>query len=147
MPNQYFQFKQFTIEQSDCAMKVGTDGVLLGAWAPVVQAQRILDIGTGSGCIAISLAKMMPQATVTAWDISPEAIETAESNNKLNGTNVTFARQDIFAAEGEGAKYDIIVSNPPYIKENEKIKQIPDKCIDALDMWVNRLTEKEKEDL
>lgn len=80
----------------------------------------ILDIGTGSGCIAISLAKMMPQATVTAWDISPEAIETAERNNKLNGTNVTFARQDIFAAEGEGAKYDIIVSNPPYIKEAEK---------------------------
>ncbi|MBQ5817424.1 MAG: peptide chain release factor N(5)-glutamine methyltransferase, partial [Bacteroidaceae bacterium] len=83
---------------------------------------RILDIGTGSGCIAISLAKMMPSAAVTAWDISPEAIETAESNNKLNGTNVTFARQDIFAAEGEGAKYDIIVSNPPYIKENEKEK-------------------------
>lgn len=82
----------------------------------------ILDIGTGSGCIAISLAKMMPQATVTAWDISPEAIETAERNNKLNGTSVTFARQDIFAAEGEGAKYDIIVSNPPYIKENEKEK-------------------------
>ena len=82
----------------------------------------ILDIGTGSGCIAISLAKMMPRATVTAWDISPEAIETAESNNKLNGTNVTFARQDIFAAEGEGAKYDIIVSNPPYIKEVEKEK-------------------------
>jgi release factor glutamine methyltransferase len=80
----------------------------------------ILDIGTGSGCIAISLAKMMPQATVTAWDISHDAIITAESNNKLNGTNVTFARQDIFAAEGEGAKYDIIVSNPPYIKEAEK---------------------------
>ena len=82
----------------------------------------ILDIGTGSGCIAISLAKMMPQATVTAWDISPEAIETAESNNKLNGTKVTFIEQDIFAPSNNNEKYDIIVSNPPYIKENEKEK-------------------------
>ena len=80
----------------------------------------ILDIGTGSGCIAISLAKMMPQATVTAWDISPEAIETAESNNKLNGTKVTFIEQDIFAPSNNNEKYDIIVSNPPYIKEAEK---------------------------
>lgn len=81
---------------------------------------RILDIGTGSGCIAISLAKMMPQATVTAWDISHDAIITAESNNKLNGTKVTFIEQDIFAPSNNNEKYDIIVSNPPYIKEAEK---------------------------
>lgn len=80
----------------------------------------ILDIGTGSGCIAISLAKMMPQATVTAWDISHDAIITAESNNKLNGTKVTFIEQDIFAPSNNNEKYDIIVSNPPYIKEAEK---------------------------
>lgn len=80
---------------------------------------NILDIGTGSGCIAISLAKMLPNAQVTAWDISPRAIETAESNNILNGTKVTFVEQDIFTAS-EAATYDIIVSNPPYIKEVEK---------------------------
>ena len=80
---------------------------------------NILDIGTGSGCIAISLAKMLPKAQVTAWDISPRAIETAESNNRLNGTKVTFVQQDIFTASEE-ATYDIIVSNPPYIKEVEK---------------------------
>lgn len=80
---------------------------------------NILDIGTGSGCIAISLAKMLPNANVTAWDISPRAIETAESNNTLNGTKVTFVEQDIFTASQE-ATYDIIVSNPPYIKEVEK---------------------------
>lgn len=80
---------------------------------------NILDIGTGSGCIAISLAKMLPNAQVTAWDISPRAIETAESNNRLNGTKVTFVQQDIFTASEE-ATYDIIVSNPPYIKEVEK---------------------------
>ena len=81
---------------------------------------RILDIGTGSGCIAISLAKMMPSAAVTACDISHDAIITAESNNKLNGTKVTFIEQDIFAPSNNNEKYDIIVSNPPYIKEDEK---------------------------
>ena len=81
---------------------------------------KILDIGTGSGCIAISLAKMLPQAEVTAWDISAQAIATAEENNKLNDTKVTFARQDIFAASSACEKYDIIVSNPPYIKETER---------------------------
>ncbi|MBR2607388.1 MAG: peptide chain release factor N(5)-glutamine methyltransferase [Bacteroidaceae bacterium] len=80
---------------------------------------KILDIGTGSGCIAISLAKMFPNAQITAWDISPRAIETAKSNNTLNGTNVTFVEQNIFTANEE-AKYDTIVSNPPYIKEVEK---------------------------
>ena len=80
---------------------------------------KILDVGTGSGCIAISLAKMLPNAQITAWDISPRAIETAKSNNTLNGTNVTFVEQNIFTANEE-AKYDTIVSNPPYIKEVEK---------------------------
>lgn len=81
---------------------------------------KILDIGTGSGCIAISLAKKMPQSAVTAWDISPQAIDTAKENNKINATNVTFVKQDIFTATGEERKYNIIVSNPPYIKEEEK---------------------------
>ena len=63
---------------------------------------------------------MLPNAQVTAWDISPRAIETAESNNILNSTKVTFVEQDIFTAS-EAATYDIIVSNPPYIKEVEKI--------------------------
>lgn len=81
---------------------------------------KILDIGTGSGCIAITLAKMLPQASVTAWDISQRAIETAKENNRRNGTNVTFATQDILATIDEKTKYDIIVSNPPYIKEVEK---------------------------
>ena len=80
----------------------------------------ILDIGTGSGCIAISLAKMIPSAAVTAWDISHDAIITAESNNKFNGTKVTFIEQDIFAPSNNNEQYDIIVSNPPYIKEAEK---------------------------
>ena len=81
---------------------------------------NILDIGTGSGCIAITLAKMIPQADVTAWDISAQAINTAEENNRINGTKVTFVEQDIFATNDKKKKYDTIVSNPPYIKEIEK---------------------------
>lgn len=60
MPNPYFQFKQFTVRHDKCAMKVGTDGVLLGAWAPVQDAKRILDVGAGSGLISLQLAQRNP---------------------------------------------------------------------------------------
>ena len=64
MPNPYFQFKQFTIWHDKCAMKVGTDGVLLGAWAEVGNPQQILDIGTGTGLIALMLAQRNPLSQV-----------------------------------------------------------------------------------
>ena len=64
MHNDYFQFKQFTIRQGRCAMKVGTDGVLLGAWADVADCRRILDVGTGTGLIAIMAAQRNPLARV-----------------------------------------------------------------------------------
>ena len=82
--------------------------------------ESILDIGTGSGCIAVSLASKMPQSTVTAWDISHEALAVAAENSKANGCAVTFEQVDILAYEPTGEQFDIIVSNPPYIKENEK---------------------------
>ena len=68
MSNSYFKFKQFTIEQGDCAMKVGTDGCLLGGWFDCSQSSRILDIGTGSGLIAI-MAAQRSNATVTGIEI------------------------------------------------------------------------------
>ena len=80
----------------------------------------ILDIGTGSGCIAISLAHKMPQSKVTAWDISPDALAVATENSKANGCDVAFEEVDILAYRPTGKQFDIIVSNPPYIKENEK---------------------------
>ena len=82
--------------------------------------ERILDIGTGSGCIAVSLAHKMPQSEVTAWDISTDALAIATENSKSNGQAVTFEQVDILAYEPTGEQFDIIVSNPPYIKENEK---------------------------
>ena len=80
----------------------------------------ILDIGTGSGCIAVSLAHKLPQSEVTAWDISPDALAVATENCKANGCAVAFEEVDILAYEPTGEQFDIIVSNPPYIKENEK---------------------------
>lgn len=81
---------------------------------------NILDIGTGSGCIAISLAHKLPKSNVTAWDISTTALAVAAENSRNNSTEVTFERVDILSYEPKSAQFDIIVSNPPYIKENEK---------------------------
>ena len=80
----------------------------------------ILDIGTGSGCIAVSLAHKLPQSEVTAWDISPDALAVATENCKANGCAVAFEEIDILAYRPTDKQFDIIVSNPPYIKENEK---------------------------
>ena len=83
-------------------------------------SESILDIGTGSGCIAISLAHRLQQSKVTAWDISNDALAVAAENSKANGQAVTFEQVDILAYQPSCEQFDIIVSNPPYIKENEK---------------------------
>lgn len=82
--------------------------------------EKILDIGTGSGCIAVSLAHKMPHSTVEAWDISSDALAVAQENSRINDTHVKFAQRDILTHHPEGERFDIIVSNPPYIKEAEK---------------------------
>ena len=81
---------------------------------------NIIDIGTGSGCIAISLSKNIPQAQVAAVDFSEKAIEIARKNAGLNSVAVTFIRQNILEAEDLNMQLDIIVSNPPYVRNLEK---------------------------
>lgn len=82
---------------------------------------QILDIGTGSGCIAITLAKELPSARVAAWDISENALAVARINNERWETTVCFKQQDVFDYHPDGIEqYDVIVSNPPYITEMEK---------------------------
>ena len=84
------------------------------------QTPCILDLGTGSGCIAISLNKQMPQATVEACDISHEALAIARENNEMNGTDVTFFHHDMLdLATPLPHSYSVLVSNPPYIKQSE----------------------------
>ncbi len=84
---------------------------------------NILDIGTGSGCIAISLAKMIPQSNVYALDISEKALDVAKENAINNNVNITFIQDDILTKTQTltQTKFDIIVSNPPYVRELEKV--------------------------
>lgn len=81
---------------------------------------RVLDIGTGSGCIALSLAKHLPCGRVDAWDISGEALAVARRNADELGVDVHFSQVDVLGAVPGKNRYDIIVSNPPYIGEREK---------------------------
>lgn len=89
-------------------------------WLSAPQPPHILDIGTGSGCIAITLATRLPDARVEAWDLSAEALEVARRNNERLHTRVRFACQDILQASATEPAYDLIVSNPPYITEAER---------------------------
>ena len=82
---------------------------------------RILDIGTGSGCISVSLAKFLSGAEVEAWDISEGALEVARRNAVRNAVEVLFRQQDVLYALPGDTRYDVIVSNPPYITEKEKL--------------------------
>ena len=117
MSNSWFQFKQFRIEQGKTAMKVGTDGVLLGAWVDVNNAQNILDIGTGTGLIALMLAQRNSKAQIIGVELEEEASRQAEVNFRNSSWN------DRLNVVNEGIqqfsktyhqKFDVIVSNPPF---------------------------------
>lgn len=117
MANPYFRFKKFTIYHDKCAMKVGTDAVLLGAWVDTSFCRNILDIGTGTGIIALMLAQRS-QATVEAIDIEKEACvqatENAAASPYTERIKVVHASCADFAASNQQKRYDLIVSNPPY---------------------------------
>ena len=80
----------------------------------------LLDIGTGSGCIAVSLSHRLQGWSVQGWDISQGALDVARENNRLNGTDVEFCKVDILNCQGRDCRFDVIVSNPPYVMESEK---------------------------
>lgn len=120
--NNWFEFKQFRIEQHKSAMKVGTDGVLLGAWTPLDGACRILDVGTGTGLIALMLAQRS-EARIDAVEIDLAASMEARYNfeqsawsKRLNLINADFLQ---FAGSSENT-YDLIVSNPPFFVNSLK---------------------------
>lgn len=85
------------------------------------EKKEYLDIGTGSGCIAITLALEVPNSSVTGWDVSEVALDVADNNAKNLGADVTFEQQDILHTVLSSKKYDLIVSNPPYICDKERV--------------------------
>lgn len=115
MSDSSFLFKQFIVHHDRCAMKVGTDGVLLGAWAPVDQAYTALDVGTGTGLVALQLAQRNPHLRVTAVEIdAPAAAQAAENvagSPWPDRIEVVCADFNDFQPDG---RFDLIVSNPPY---------------------------------
>ena len=121
--NSYFQFKQFRIVQERSAMKVGMDGVLLGAWANALEAKRMLDIGTGTGLIALMLAQKNALSKIDAIEIDRDACEEAVLNvqqSVWNGRIMVHCQLfQEFVAETEN-KYDLIVSNPPFFSNGVK---------------------------
>ena len=120
-----FRFKQFSITQDKCAMKVGTDGVLLGAWCSKVRlsipAPRILDVGTGTGLIALMLAQEFKESTVTAIDIDHDAVVQAQENiSSSHFSSRVRAQETAFQDYHPDERYDLIVSNPPYFVNSQK---------------------------
>jgi tRNA1Val (adenine37-N6)-methyltransferase len=115
MSNPYFSFKQFTVRHDRCAMKVGTDGVLLGAWTDVTGVRRLLDVGTGTGLIALMLAQRNAVAQIDAIDIDGDAVAQARENVLASpwSERIRVMEGDVCLYEGRAA-YDLIVSNPPY---------------------------------
>jgi len=121
MPNNYFDFKQFSIKQDKCAFKVGTDGVILGSYADVRGAETILDIGTGTGLIALMLAQRC-KATVYAIEPDNLSFEQAKENflsSKWSDRIFVFnsTLQNFFP---DGVKFDLIVANPPFFSRSLK---------------------------
>ncbi|MCB0452240.1 MAG: methyltransferase [Aequorivita sp.] len=122
--NRPFQFKQFTVEQDRCAMKIGTDGVLLGAWASLKNNPfSILDIGAGTGIIALQLAQRSNAEMIDALEIDENAYEQCVENfeNSPWGDRLFcyHASLEEFVEEIED-KYDLIISNPPFYSEDYK---------------------------
>ena len=129
MSNDYFAFKQFTVRQQRCAMKVGTDGCLVGAWAqgPLNKKHSpltILDIGTGTGLIALMMAQRFPEAQITAVDVDADAVQQARENVAASSfsNRITVVEQDIANYSPLTTHhslltkhhFDLIVSNPPF---------------------------------
>lgn len=117
MGNDFFRFQQFTVYQDQCAMKVGTDGILLGAWADVTQAQRVLDIGTGTGLLALMIAQRAAEAQITAVEIDGPAAGQAQQNVARSpwAERITVYHQAIqqFVLT-HPQKYELVVCNPPF---------------------------------
>jgi len=151
MSNSWFHFKEFTINQDKCAMKVGTDSILLGAWANCHEANNVLDIGTGTGILSLMLAQRC-KATITGIDIAQESIQQAieNINNSPWKNRIQLFHSSLREFTPAIEKFDMIISNPPffqnslkapdqqrtYARHNETIH--PDDIIIAAKKWLSQ---------
>lgn len=117
MRKEEFRFKQFAVCQSQSAMKVGTDGVLLGAWCEVEGAKRVLDVGCGTGLVALMVAQRNADATVDAIDIDDIAVDEANGNFSRSPWADRLSASVADLADFGAGEYDTIVSNPPFFTE------------------------------
>lgn len=127
MPNTYFDFKQFRIDQGQSGMKVTTEGCILGAWANANQPNKILDIGTGTGLLSLMLAQKYADAKIDAVELEPHAAAEARSNFQKSrwSTNLTLHENSIQAfANDSDYKYNLIVCNPPFFKNSQRSHNI-----------------------
>jgi tRNA1Val (adenine37-N6)-methyltransferase len=123
MSKDIFEFQKFTIKQDKSAMKVGTDSVLLGSWVNEIQPENILDIGTGTGLLALMMAQKYPTATIDAIDIDSNAFVQALENVKQSRwhKNIKLYNTSIQDYSTEiNKKYDLIISNPPFFTHSFK---------------------------
>jgi tRNA1Val (adenine37-N6)-methyltransferase len=115
-----FRFKHFVINQSECAMKVGTDAMVLGAWTDTgVEPKSILDAGTGTGVLALMMAQRYPEACIHAIEQDASAFRQASENCRNNslGSSIEVIHGDYLTHPFSG-KYDLIISNPPYFEQS-----------------------------
>ena len=116
-----FRFKQFSVAQYKCAMKVNTDGVLLAAWQDVSEAKHILDIGTGTGVLALMMAQKNAIAQIHAIDIDMDAYTQAKENfEQSTWSNRLTSFHSPLQSFMPAVKYDVIISNPPYFIDDQK---------------------------
>lgn len=121
MSNSWFQFQQFRVNQGNCAMKISTDAVMLGALADATLPERILDVGTGTGVIALMLAQRFAEAEIQAVEIDPQAANQAFQNFRVNTFSCRMHLWEGRFQDFESSqKFDLIVSNPPYFPDHLK---------------------------
>lgn len=123
MPNHIFQFKQFTIDQSLCAMKVGTDGVTLGAVADVENSRRVLDIGCGTGLLCLMTAQRNAVAEIVGIDIDEDAVRGATQNCEASkwSRRITIVGKSLQEfVKTAPSTFDKIITNPPYFEDSQK---------------------------
>ena len=124
MAEPYFQFKKFRVYHSAGGFKVGTDGVLLGAWAPVKDGYNVLDIGTGTGIISLMIAQRA-KVSVDMIEINPIAAGQAKRNVMWSPfSNLRVYNEDVAEFVNRGKQYDFIVCNPPFYSHSQPSKDV-----------------------